>query len=91
MDEEERYEAVRSLLEKGKFAITKEDSPKAFNFSWKGRNVDIWRAKQYLVDGMGADKYTVDAEGYVKFGHDRGSSSIEWDVRPSNWIGSSRT
>jgi len=83
MGDEERYEAVRSLLERDKFTIAKEDSPNAFNFSWKGREVDIWRSKQYLVDGVGADKYTVDSEGYVKFKHDRGTSSIEWDVRAS--------
>lgn len=83
MGDEERYESVRSLFAKGKFKITKEDPPKAFRFSWKGRVVDIWNAKRYLLDTKGDEKFTVDSEGYVKFKHDRGSASVEWDVRPS--------
>jgi hypothetical protein len=83
MGDEERYELVKALFSKGKFKIKKENPPTAFRFSWKGRVVDVWNAKRYLLDTKGDEKFTVDTEGYVKFKHDRGSASVEWDVRSS--------
>ena len=83
MGGEENYERVRAIFLKNKYRMTKEDSPKAFKFGWSGKPIDLWSAKHHLLEKKDVERYTADAEGYVRFKHEPGHSSIEWDVRPS--------
>jgi len=83
MDGEENYERVRAVFLKGKFRMIKEDRPKAFKFGWTGKPIDIWNAKHHIFEKKDMEKYTADSEGYVRFKHEPGHSSVEWDVRPS--------
>jgi len=86
MDEDERYQMVRSLFKAGNYLIIKENRPKGFKFLWKGDAINIRNAKKYLYDRVDSQNYTVTTEGYVKFKTEKETPVIEWDVRASKGV-----